>query len=132
MVCVCVCVYYVSKINWYRYINKKTPHTRGDNYSNSKSNNFHSPHKKTLTPSICPFLPFPETHPILCHFLLNYFPRTCNSKTSFFNNPTFAFFNVFCVVLPRIHLQRTVVCSHLQRTVLCSQESTCKEYGITN
>jgi hypothetical protein len=35
-------------------------------------------------------------------------------------------------VLPRIHLQRTVVCSHLQRTVLCSQESTCKEYGITN
>ena len=45
-VCVCVCVYYVSKINWYRYINKKTPHTGGDNYSNSKSNNFHSPHKK--------------------------------------------------------------------------------------
>jgi len=76
---------------------------------------------------ICPFLSFPETHLIFCHFLLNYSPWTCNSKTSFFNNPTFAFFNFFCVVLPRIHLQRIALCSHLQRTMLRSQESTCKE-----
>jgi len=126
--------------NWYRYINEKTPGRRQLITPTQNQTTFIL-HIKNPNPIDLSLSSFSRNPPVLCHFLLNYCPGTCNSKTSLFNNPTFAFFNFFCAVLSRTHLQRTVVCSHLQRTVLwCApicKESWCAPKnplakGITN
>jgi len=92
--------------NWYRYINEKTPGRRQLITPTQNQTTFIL-HIKNPNPIDLSLSSFSRNPPLLCHFLLNYCPGTCNSKTSLFNNPTFAFFNFFCVVLWRTHLQRT-------------------------